>query len=268
MSSGSVKTVFKSVLTKNFTVLPNEMLRDKTLSFKARGLLGMALSNNAEWKVNKGWLESQSDKDGREATDSALTELRSAGYVVFYRRHRGGGLIENVWEFHDTPGHKPPNDRTTDSPHDGKTVGRFNRTTGKPSPLEETSYEETVPEETSQGRADAAVVLPKEREAAPSVVSPNRIFTDAWCKAFEEKFGGKYSFQGGRDGKATAELMKYGQPHELVGLAKRAWNQTDEKKFWSCVNLSSTISKFLNGLPSIRVELSRINAPKKFNGCH
>lgn len=117
----------------------------------------------------------------------------------------------------------------------------------------------------------------EEGAVAPSVVanepkgatlSLNRKFSDEWCKAYEEKFGGKYAFQGGRDGKAVASLMKFGTPEELIALAKKAWGQTDPQKFWNCINHSSTISKFLNGLPSIRVELSRAKTVNRGQFCH
>jgi hypothetical protein len=102
------KTIFRSVLTKHFTVLPNAMLRDKRLSFKARGLLAMVLSNSDEWVINKGWMESQSESDGEKSIDSALKELKKLGYVVFFRRSDGRGNISNVWEFYDTEGHSKP----------------------------------------------------------------------------------------------------------------------------------------------------------------
>jgi hypothetical protein len=95
--------IFKSNCTKDFTVLPNAMLRDKTLSFKARGLLAMVLSNTGSWEVTKTWLEEQGT-EGRDAMNSALKELMAKRYVTLHKeRDAENRFARCVWEFYDTP---------------------------------------------------------------------------------------------------------------------------------------------------------------------
>jgi len=247
------RTIFKSSPAKNFVVLPNALVRDRSISFRARGLLAMVLSNSEEWRVNKGWIASNTEKEGRDAVNNALSELREVGYVVFFQRHSKSGHIENVWEFHDSPGHVSPD---AGLPVPGKP------SPGKPAPSEGNGNEETFKEE----KGNRAVALLPAKNTKETTLSPARKFSDAWCKEYEEKFRGKYAFQGGRDGKAVSELIKFGTPEELIAIARKAWSQTDPQKFWSCINLSSTISKFLSGLSSIRVELSRAEGGRTSKG--
>lgn len=63
-----------------FTMLQNAMLRDDTLSLKAKGLLGVMLSFPDDWTYYMSHLIEQST-DGREAHQSAMKELLGAGYV-------------------------------------------------------------------------------------------------------------------------------------------------------------------------------------------
>jgi hypothetical protein len=96
-------TIIRRKLTENFTTLPNEMLRDKRLSFKARGVLAMVLSHSEDWVVTAGWLERQG-VEGRDAIRGALNELKELGYVTFHRvGNASTGLTECIWTFFDSP---------------------------------------------------------------------------------------------------------------------------------------------------------------------
>lgn len=63
-----------------FAQIANSALRDKRLSFKARGVLALVLSNIGEWEASLRWLENQSEKDGKRAIQAALNELTELGY--------------------------------------------------------------------------------------------------------------------------------------------------------------------------------------------
>lgn len=76
--SGRIK---KGKSRTNYTIIPNEPLRDKSLSWKAKGLLVYLLSMNEDWIVYKKDLAKRS-KDGYDSTDSAFKELESHGYIV------------------------------------------------------------------------------------------------------------------------------------------------------------------------------------------
>ncbi|BAS55318.1 phage replication protein [Leptolyngbya boryana NIES-2135] len=71
---------------KSYTVISNRAIRDKKLSFKARGLHHLLLSYPDDWKVNIKHLESESECDGKTAIASALKELEESGYISRERR--------------------------------------------------------------------------------------------------------------------------------------------------------------------------------------
>lgn len=98
------KTIHRSHLTQDYTVLPNALLRDKRLSFKARGLLVMMLSLPTNWECRTGWLEDQTT-EGREAIKSALRELEEFGYATHSRQEpaRDGKFLTFFWDWYDVP---------------------------------------------------------------------------------------------------------------------------------------------------------------------
>jgi hypothetical protein len=75
-----------------FAQIANEALRDRRLSFKARGLLALVLSHSGEWVATAKWLESQSDKDGRASVQAALNELTDLGYRTVTRERYGADI--------------------------------------------------------------------------------------------------------------------------------------------------------------------------------
>lgn len=98
-----MKTIFRPELESHFTCLPNALFRDKTISFKARGVLTMILTHTEEWEVHRGWLIEQGT-EGREAIQTAMHELESAGYAVFSQSQmQEGGFTRSVWTFHGSP---------------------------------------------------------------------------------------------------------------------------------------------------------------------
>ena len=66
---------------RNFTIIQNEAIQDKSLSLKARGLHHLLLSYPNDWVINVKHLSSQSDKDGPDAIRTGLKELECCGYL-------------------------------------------------------------------------------------------------------------------------------------------------------------------------------------------
>lgn len=85
-----------------FAQISNEALRDKRLSFKARGILAMVLSHAGQWQATRQWLEDQSDPDGRASIQSALNELTNLGYRSVSKEVIDGE-IRTVVEWRHTP---------------------------------------------------------------------------------------------------------------------------------------------------------------------
>lgn len=66
---------------KDYTCITNFTIRDKRLSFKARGLHHLLLSYPDGWQVKIEHLVNESEQDGRTAVASALRELEEYGYL-------------------------------------------------------------------------------------------------------------------------------------------------------------------------------------------
>ena len=84
--------VFRVERTKNFTVMSNHHLRDKTISLKAKGLLSQMLSLPDDWDYTLRGLAAI-NKESIDAIRTAVHELEAAGYVVRLRvRDKRGQL--------------------------------------------------------------------------------------------------------------------------------------------------------------------------------
>lgn len=73
--------VNKGSYKDKFAMLPNEMLQDERLSWKARGLLCYMVSMPADWVFYETELIKHSKKDGLSSLRSAIKELKELGYV-------------------------------------------------------------------------------------------------------------------------------------------------------------------------------------------
>lgn len=99
-----------------FAQIANVALRDRRLSFKARGVLAMVLSNVGEWQATAEWIEEQSEPDGRHAIQTALNELTECGYRVVRRERLDDGRIATIVDWF----HEPQVSRSTENPTIGK----------------------------------------------------------------------------------------------------------------------------------------------------
>ncbi len=86
-----------------YAQIANSALRDTTLSFRARGILALVLSNAGEWKASRDWLESQSKKEGRDAIQNALKELTDSGYRIIHSEQNEQGQWSRWVEWTHTP---------------------------------------------------------------------------------------------------------------------------------------------------------------------
>lgn len=69
-----------AVAVDHFTIVPNDWLRDRRLSRRARGLLAELMSHQVGWEIT---IESlvEAGPEGRHAIRMALAELEAAGYL-------------------------------------------------------------------------------------------------------------------------------------------------------------------------------------------
>ena len=88
----------------SFTLIPNLMIRDPKISYRAKGLLCLLLSNSSGWKSYVTQI-SKDSKEGIEAIQSALRELERFGYVLRlkYREKTSKKWIGSLWAYSGTP---------------------------------------------------------------------------------------------------------------------------------------------------------------------
>lgn len=126
------KSIFRQKRKSNYTIVPNEMLNNKNLSWKAKGMLTYLLSLPDKWEVYAAHLRTVS-VDGNDSTVSGLHELMQFKYV--WRKPRSGNE-PGGWEYlvFDEP-------QLDDPFRDGNSPSRENPEAGKPASNKETEEE-------------------------------------------------------------------------------------------------------------------------------
>lgn len=100
--------VFRVEKTRNYTVMSNYHLRDKSLSLKAKGLLSLMLSLPEDWDYTTKGL-ARICKDGVDSICATVRELEGAGYIVRQReRHADGTLGGIEYTILEQPGELEP----------------------------------------------------------------------------------------------------------------------------------------------------------------
>ena len=117
--------VFRVEKTKDYTVMSNYHLKDKTITLKAKGLLSQMLSLPESWNYTLEGL-AQLNKEKIDAIRAAVKELETAGYIERSReRDSKGRLGDTIYTIFEQP--KPPTleNPTLDNPIlDNPTLGK------------------------------------------------------------------------------------------------------------------------------------------------
>lgn len=88
---------------KNYTVVNNTIIRDKRLSWKAKGIWLYAFSRPDDWTFHINDLINQST-DGTDSVRNGLKELEDAGYLKRERnRNEKGHVMGASWVFVEIP---------------------------------------------------------------------------------------------------------------------------------------------------------------------
>ena len=77
-------------ITKNYVKIPNDLVDDPTISWKAKGLFCHMASKPDTWNFTVRSLASQFP-DGKSAIFAALDELKERGWITFTKRANGQG---------------------------------------------------------------------------------------------------------------------------------------------------------------------------------
>lgn len=94
----------KVIKQSGFTVISNILLRNKSLSFKAKGLLVNCLSLPPNWDYSINGLTKLA-KDGKESVTSALKELQEYGFLHIEKTNKG--TFKSFYIFYESPNLNP-----------------------------------------------------------------------------------------------------------------------------------------------------------------
>ncbi len=115
-----MSTIFRVEKTSNYTVMSNYHLKDRRLSYKAKGLLSEMLSLPPDWDYTLAGLAVIS-ADGVDSVRTAIRELEKYGYLVrFQRRDERGRMSVNEYTVYENPEQNPnyaPTSENMENPH-------------------------------------------------------------------------------------------------------------------------------------------------------
>lgn len=94
--------VFRVQKSKNYTVMSNYHLKDKNLSFKAKGMLSFMLSLPDDWDYSLSGLTAVS-KEGIRSIRSILTELKENKYLEIRESRNLKGNFEYEYLIYERP---------------------------------------------------------------------------------------------------------------------------------------------------------------------
>lgn len=111
-------TLFRVNKTKNYTTMSNYQLQDKTLSFKAKGLLSFILNLPDEWDYSMNGLVSVS-KENIKAIRTILQELEDKKYFEKTRYQNEKGQFQYNYSIYEIPYDLLPHTQNpyTDNPY-------------------------------------------------------------------------------------------------------------------------------------------------------
>lgn len=94
--------IIRVVHDSGYTCISNKMLQDKSLSWKAKGLLSYMLTCKDDWNFSVEGLSTFSS-DGYTCTNTALKELIQCGYVTREQLRENGKIKDVVYTVYETP---------------------------------------------------------------------------------------------------------------------------------------------------------------------
>jgi DNA-binding Lrp family transcriptional regulator len=119
--------VFRVERTKDYTVMSNHHLRDKSLSLKAKGLLSQMLSLPENWDYTLAGL-AQINKESKDAISTAVRELEQRGYIQRRQSVDAKGKFGKseyvIYEHPMTNKPSPENPPSGDPPSEPPTPGK------------------------------------------------------------------------------------------------------------------------------------------------
>jgi uncharacterized phage protein (TIGR02220 family) len=128
-----MSTIKRSKRQTPFVQIDKRPLQDKSLGWKAKGILAYLLSLPDDWQLYVDELKDHA-KDGRDSTSGGLNELIKHGYVTRHKKRSEGGRFKGYgYTVYETPQNQPVEIKTpkTDKPQTEK-PSAVNPKTDKP----------------------------------------------------------------------------------------------------------------------------------------
>ena len=94
--------VIKTEHENDYTVINNNVFRNKALTFKAKGLLCLILSLPSNWKFTVAGLAGLAD-NGTDSIKMGLKELEQNGYFEKENRRLDNGQLKTIYTFREIP---------------------------------------------------------------------------------------------------------------------------------------------------------------------
>lgn len=214
-----------------FLLIRNDVVRDKRLSYRARGLLAAMLSYPDNWSFNRDWLAEQTEGEGQHAVRVALQELERCCYLRRERIKLAKGRFGWEHVVYDVP-------QNADGVFAGHSTGRFS-TGGKPPAGNRPSKEQlvrTTEEEDDlncphSGRSapfvgasqneNQTINVPRQRQ--PDVDEASGNWHDEDRDLFRSIVGEKLSANGKRWNKGTWSADEFYKAYRITGGKKLNW---------------------------------------------
>lgn len=96
-------STFRKHKVGNFTVIDNNIFKNRAMTLKAKGLLALMLSLPDDWEYSERGLVAIS-KDGRSSVRSGLKELEEHGYLARVQlRDKIGGFVSMQYNVYEVP---------------------------------------------------------------------------------------------------------------------------------------------------------------------
>ena len=130
--------IVRSKRKDRFVVIGNETIRDRRLSYKARGILAYLLSLPDNWSISSQYLATVAP-DGRDGVRTGLQELEQYGYLV---RQRIQNQDTGRWGWYQVVYDRPCG-KDGDNPEQLSTTENGLSDDGKPGFIRNTHKEET-----------------------------------------------------------------------------------------------------------------------------
>lgn len=159
----------------HYTIISNAALRDKRLTWKARGLLAYLLSMDTGWETSIRRLATEAP-DGKSAVETGLGELEALGYL---ERRQTRDADDKPGTFSGTEYHVGDESTVTRSSGHGQTEGTVTRSSGDgstgpgESATKKTSPKKNPTQEDSSSGALRAPTAPPVETSSSSVQSRN-----------------------------------------------------------------------------------------------